>query len=113
MLPLRKYKCTPLKRPENTAFLAFLAMHTPLSNTLKQADFEPQKDGFSARGVHFTSACRSVSMTLFLMVESSESVIALLNCSLTTPCSCGAFYFVQEYIHRTQSEMGGRENGVV
>ena len=39
MLPLRKYKCTPLKRPENTACLALQAMHTPQSNTSKQADF--------------------------------------------------------------------------
>ena len=50
MLPLRKYKCTPLKRPENTAFLAFLAMHTPLSNTSKQADFWAETGEFSRRG---------------------------------------------------------------
>ena len=55
MLPLRKYKCTPLKRPENTAFLAFLAMHTPLSDTSKQADFEAKKARILARGVHSLS----------------------------------------------------------
>ena len=55
MLPLRKYKCTPLKRPENTAFLGFRAMHTPLSGTSKQTDFEAKIARILARGVHSLS----------------------------------------------------------